>query len=125
MLDTELLASIAQQMMSSNTVDLNGKSVPVNRTSKNRLRTRWRSRWMGASIRPSSRMPRSRADGGNWHVTGIRCFSSRTAEPIDSWQSSLMGRSRSMGLGTENNRGAPAQSLATVLLKFLQCCRFF
>jgi hypothetical protein len=39
MIDTELLASIAQQMMSSNTVDVNGKSVPVSRTSKNRLRT--------------------------------------------------------------------------------------
>jgi hypothetical protein len=39
MLDTELLASIAQQMMSSDTVDVNGKSVPVSRTSKNRLRT--------------------------------------------------------------------------------------
>ena len=39
MLDTALLASIAQQMMSSNTVDLNGMQVPVNRTSKNRLRT--------------------------------------------------------------------------------------
>ena len=39
MLDTELLASLAQQMMSSNTVDVNGKSVPVRRTSKHRLRT--------------------------------------------------------------------------------------
>ena len=39
MLDTTLLASIAQQMMSSNTVDVNRKSVPVSRTSKNRFRT--------------------------------------------------------------------------------------
>jgi hypothetical protein len=39
MLDTALLASIAQQMMSSNTVDANGESVPVSRTSKHRLRT--------------------------------------------------------------------------------------
>jgi hypothetical protein len=35
MIDTELLASIAQQMMSSNTVDVNGKPLPVSRTSKN------------------------------------------------------------------------------------------
>jgi hypothetical protein len=39
MLDTALLASIAQQMMSSNTVVVNGKPVPVSRTSKNRFRT--------------------------------------------------------------------------------------
>ena len=39
MLDTALLASIARQIMSSNTVDVNGKSVPVSRTSKNRLKT--------------------------------------------------------------------------------------
>lgn len=38
-MDTALLASIAQQMMSGNTVDVNGKSVPVTRTSKNRFRT--------------------------------------------------------------------------------------
>jgi hypothetical protein len=38
MLDTELLASIAQQMMTSNTVDVNGKSAAVSRTSKHRLR---------------------------------------------------------------------------------------
>jgi hypothetical protein len=39
MLDTQLLASIAQQMMSSNTLDVNGKRVPVRRTSAHRLRT--------------------------------------------------------------------------------------
>ena len=39
MLDTALLASIAQQMMSGNKVELNGKPVPVRRTSGHRLRT--------------------------------------------------------------------------------------
>ena len=39
MFDTAPLASIAREMMSSNTVDVNGKPVPVSRTSKNRLRT--------------------------------------------------------------------------------------
>ena len=39
MLDTALLVSIAQQMMSSNTVDVNGKAVPVRRTSRHQLRT--------------------------------------------------------------------------------------
>ena len=39
MLDTALLASIAQQMMSDSTVDVNGKSTPVLRTSKHRPRT--------------------------------------------------------------------------------------
>jgi hypothetical protein len=34
MIDTELMASIAQQMMSRNTVDVKGKSVPVSRTSQ-------------------------------------------------------------------------------------------
>ncbi len=39
MLYTALLSSIAHQMMTSSTVDVNGKPVPVSRTSKNRLRT--------------------------------------------------------------------------------------
>jgi hypothetical protein len=39
MLDTALLTSIAQQMMSGKTVDVNGKPVAVSRTSKHRLRT--------------------------------------------------------------------------------------
>jgi hypothetical protein len=39
MLDKALLASIAQQMMSSSTVNVNGKPVPVRRTSRHRLRT--------------------------------------------------------------------------------------
>jgi hypothetical protein len=39
MLDAALLASVAQQMLSNDTVDVNGKSVPVSRTSKHRLRT--------------------------------------------------------------------------------------
>jgi hypothetical protein len=39
MLHTAVLASIAQQMMSGNTVDVNGKNVPVRRTSRNRFRT--------------------------------------------------------------------------------------
>jgi len=37
MLDTAPLGSIAQQMMSGNTVDINGKPVPVHRTSRHRL----------------------------------------------------------------------------------------
>ena len=39
MLGTAVLASIAQQMMSSNAVDVNGKPVPVSRTNGHRLRT--------------------------------------------------------------------------------------
>ena len=39
MLDTALLASIAQQMMASDKVDVDGESVTVSRTSKNRFRT--------------------------------------------------------------------------------------
>ena len=39
MLDTTLLASIATQMMSGNSVDVNGKPVPVRHTTKHRLRT--------------------------------------------------------------------------------------
>jgi hypothetical protein len=38
-MDTALLASIAQQMMSGNTVDVNRKPVPVSRTSGHRLKT--------------------------------------------------------------------------------------
>ena len=39
MLDAELLKSIAAQLMTSTSVSLNGKSVPVRRTSTQRLRT--------------------------------------------------------------------------------------
>ena len=39
MLDSALWASIAQQMMSSNTVDVDGNQVAIRRTSRNRLRT--------------------------------------------------------------------------------------
>ena len=39
MLDAELLKSIAAQLMTSTSVSLNGKSVPVRRTSAQRLRT--------------------------------------------------------------------------------------
>jgi hypothetical protein len=39
MLDASLLASIAQQMMSGNTVDVNRKAVPVRRTGRQQLRT--------------------------------------------------------------------------------------
>src|ERR1700733_2508786 len=39
MLDTELLSSIAKQMMSGTTVEVNGKRIPVRRTSAHRLRT--------------------------------------------------------------------------------------
>ena len=39
MLDAALWASIAQQMMASNTVEVDGKSVPVRRTSGRQVRT--------------------------------------------------------------------------------------
>lgn len=39
MVDTTLLASIAQQLMSGNTVDVNGKLVHVRRTSRQQLKT--------------------------------------------------------------------------------------
>ena len=39
MLDTAVLASIAKQMMTSKTVDVNGKPVPVRRTSASQLKT--------------------------------------------------------------------------------------
>ena len=39
MLDTALLASIAKQIMSGNTIDVDGKQVAVRRTSRHQLRT--------------------------------------------------------------------------------------
>jgi hypothetical protein len=39
MLDKTVLASVAKQLMTSNTVALDGKSLPVRRTSSQRLRT--------------------------------------------------------------------------------------
>jgi uncharacterized protein (DUF2461 family) len=51
------------------------------------------------------RMPRSRADGGNWRGRGIRLSSSRTWVPTNLWRSWLMEKSQCMGLGIgrENN----------------------
>jgi hypothetical protein len=39
MIDEALVASIAEQMMASDKIDVDGESVPVSRTSKNRFRT--------------------------------------------------------------------------------------
>ena len=39
MLDLELMSSLAQQMMTSPKVQIRGKSVPIRRTSAQRLRT--------------------------------------------------------------------------------------
>jgi hypothetical protein len=39
MLDTELLSSIAQQMISGSSVEVDGKQIPVRRTSAHRFRT--------------------------------------------------------------------------------------
>jgi hypothetical protein len=39
MLDTALLASVAQQMLSASKVNINEKAVPVRRTSQHRLKT--------------------------------------------------------------------------------------
>jgi hypothetical protein len=60
MRDTELLASIAREMMSSNTVDVNGKPLSISRTSKNRLRTLGFS-MDGRGCQALNRTPRSRA----------------------------------------------------------------
>lgn len=38
MLDKELLGSVARQMMSGTSIELNGKKLPVRRTSSHRLR---------------------------------------------------------------------------------------
>ncbi len=39
MIDAELFSTIAVQMMSGNAVEVEGKSIPVRRTSSSRLRT--------------------------------------------------------------------------------------
>lgn len=38
MLDKDLLSSVAKQMMSNDTVEVNGKQIPVRRTSAHRFR---------------------------------------------------------------------------------------
>ena len=43
MLDTTLLGSVARQMMSGDEVELEGRRLPVRRTSRQDLRTVWRS----------------------------------------------------------------------------------
>ena len=125
MIDTALLASIAQQMMNGNTVDVNGKLVPVSRPSKHRLRTLAFIDGRAGVSRPLNKMPEKPS---RWGAIGARgasgCPVQGCREPTDSWQWRLMGKCRLMEVGTENNRGGSAQSLATALFKFLQRCRF-
>jgi hypothetical protein len=119
MIDEALVASIAQQVMASDKVNVNGELVPVSRTSKNRLRTLAFS-MDGREYQAIEQNAEKPSRWGQLAREGHQVVQFKTRQPTDSWQFVSMGSWRSMGLGTENNRGAAAQSLATVLLKFLQ-----
>ena len=77
MLDTALLASIAQQMMGGNTVDVNGKHVPVSRTSRHQLRTLAFTMY-GREYQAIEQNAEKPSRWGNWRGRGMRLSSSRT-----------------------------------------------
>ena len=93
MLDAELLKSIAAQLMTSASVRVEGKSIPVRRTSRQHLRT-IAFTVGGTNIRRSNRIRRSRADGGNWRGVVIRSCNSRTQSAIGSWRLWWMAKLR-------------------------------
>ena len=104
MLGTAVLASIAQQMMSSNAVDVNGKPVPVSRTNGHRLRT-LPFTMDGREYQAIEQNAEKPSRWGNWRGRGTRLSSSRTWVPTNLWRSWLMEKSQCMGLGIgrENN----------------------
>ena len=83
MIDEALVASIAQQMMASNTVDVNGKPVPVSRTSKTRLRT-LAFTMDGREYQAIEQNAEKPSRWGNWHERGIRSCNLRTRRPTGS-----------------------------------------
>ena len=93
MLDTALLASVAQRMMSSNTVDVNGKSVAVRRTSRHQLRTLAFS-MDGREYQAIEQNASKPSRWGNWRVRGIKSCNSRTRRAIGLWPWPLTGCKR-------------------------------
>jgi hypothetical protein len=76
---TAILASVAKQIKSGSVVELDGKSIPVRRTSSQRLRTlafTMAGRQYQA-IEQNTEKPSRPADGGKWPETVIRSCSSR------------------------------------------------
>jgi hypothetical protein len=77
MLDTELLSSIAQQMISGSSVEVNGKRIPVRRTSANCFRT-LAFEMDGGEYQAINRTRRSPAGGDSWRRRAIKWCSLRT-----------------------------------------------
>ena len=57
--DPEVVSKVAKQRMSGNTVEVDGKSIPIRRTRSPRLK----NLGLGVSIRPSNRALKSQACG--------------------------------------------------------------
>ena len=82
-IDTALLASIAQQMMNGKTVDVNGKLVPVSRRSKHRLRT-LAFTMEGREYQAIEQNAEQPSRWGQWRERGIKLSSSRIRQLTDS-----------------------------------------
>ena len=77
MLDEDLLKSIAAQLMTSTSVDVEGKSIPVRHTSRQRLKA-IAFRAGGHDIRRSNRTHRNRADGDSLREMVVESSNSKT-----------------------------------------------
>ena len=104
MLGTAVLASIAQQMMSSNAVDVNGKPVPVSRTSGHRLRT-LPFTMDGREYQAIEQNAEKPSRWGQLAREGHQVVQFKDVGTTNLWRSWLMEKSQCMGLGIgrENN----------------------
>jgi hypothetical protein len=75
-LDETLLGLIAQQMLGSDTIDVQGMHVPVIPTSTLHLKIA-RFEWTGGNIWPSNKTHTKGAGGDNWRRADIASYSSR------------------------------------------------
>ncbi len=95
MLDTELLRSIATQMMTGNAaIQVQGKSVPIRRTSSQHLKM-IKFSIAGREYTAIEQNPRSRVAGASLRVNDIRSCSLRMTRRTDLLRWPLMGRSKS------------------------------
>lgn len=85
MIEAETLKSIATQLMTSTSVSVEGKSIPVRHTSRQHLRTAAFTVG-GHEYQAIDRTRRSQADGGNWRGVVIRSCNSRTQKITSSWR---------------------------------------
>ena len=82
MLDTDIVSSVAKQMMTSKAIEMDGKLTPLGRTGGYRLR-RVAFQIHRHDHQAIEENPKRRADGVNWRNMVIRSCSSKTRRQTD------------------------------------------